>query len=401
MEAISPFPALVCLLVALGVMHFLAEKSDALVTLGRIDSLDGLRGYASFLVFMHHACVWYYYMRSGMWVVPSSNLYTHFGQSSVAIFFMTTGHLFFKKVVNNQTRPIDWGRLYVSRLLRLTPVYLFMLILVLAIVWRMSNGEIHESKWKLASELVHWFAFTILGGPDINNVEHTYVVVAGVTWSLAYEWLFYLSLPAIALLAGVVPPALYLVLGAVSILWLATLAPELYHLAAFLCGMLSSLIIRSRWLRGIAASKICSLMVIACFAITVAAFPTAHDVIPLLLLAMAFTLIAAGNGVFGILTMPASKALGDLSYSLYLLHGIVLYVFFKLVIGLNDAKQLSATGHWLIILIMTLVLITLCTATYRAIERPAMNSTDSVVDWIRKKRRRSSPANSIVYQEDA
>jgi len=42
--------------------------------------------------------------------------------------------------------------------------------------------------------------FTIGGPNNINNVENTYLIDAGVTWSLPYECLFYLILPLIALL---------------------------------------------------------------------------------------------------------------------------------------------------------------------------------------------------------
>lgn len=31
----------------------------------RISSIDGLRGYLAFGVFMHHSCIWYFYLRTG------------------------------------------------------------------------------------------------------------------------------------------------------------------------------------------------------------------------------------------------------------------------------------------------------------------------------------------------
>jgi peptidoglycan/LPS O-acetylase OafA/YrhL len=62
------------------------------------------------------------------------------------------------------------------------------------------------AKWKLnieVSELIKsifgWIFFTITGTPNINGLSPTWIVNAGVVWSLPYEWLFYFTLPLISL----------------------------------------------------------------------------------------------------------------------------------------------------------------------------------------------------------
>ena len=97
MDPTSAFPALLLLLMAI-------FSSMALVVLfgppkeqGRFLAIDGLRGYLAFFVFLHHAMIWFFYLKTNKWEVPPSNLYTHFGQAGVAFFFMITGFLFFLK----------------------------------------------------------------------------------------------------------------------------------------------------------------------------------------------------------------------------------------------------------------------------------------------------------------
>ena len=69
----------------------------------KYETVDGLRGYLSFFVFLHHACIYYYLFPSYNWKLPAQNLYIHFGQTSVALFFMITGFLFFDKLLSSKT----------------------------------------------------------------------------------------------------------------------------------------------------------------------------------------------------------------------------------------------------------------------------------------------------------
>ena len=115
--AVSPIHALVDIIIALTTGAFLLKCSGAPPSADRYVSIDGLRGYLAFFVFMDHSCVWYFFLHTGHWRVPPSSLYTNFGESSVALFFMITGFLFYGKILAGRERAIDWTRLYISTLL--------------------------------------------------------------------------------------------------------------------------------------------------------------------------------------------------------------------------------------------------------------------------------------------
>jgi peptidoglycan/LPS O-acetylase OafA/YrhL len=385
MNPVSPLPAIVALLLALATCFLLAKIFGSPADPKRLAAIDGLRGYLAFFVFLHHACIWHFYLQTGRWETPPSNLYTHFGQSSVAVFFMITGFLFFSKILEGRTMPIDWGRLYVSRFLRLVPLYLLAMLLLFMVAAILSGGVAREPISRLASELLAWLVFTIAGAPDINGIEHSFTIVAGVTWSLAYEWFFYFSLPLLALAVKLRPPAAFVALGFCGVAGLAMWGPEMIPLLSFLAGMAASILARSGWFRRFAAGMVSSLLVSVCLVAAVAFFHSANELAPLLLLSLAFALMAAGCGLFGILDHPLSRTLGELAYSMYLLHGIALFVIFKLVLGVQASKSLSPVQHWIVVAGITPILVVICFLAARHVEQPAMRNTTRVTGWLRAR----------------
>lgn len=385
MDPVSPLPAIASLLVALATSYLLVKKFGAPPGQGRFAPIDGLRGYLAFFVFLHHSCIWYFYLRTGLWEVPPSNLYTHFGQSSVALFFMITGFLFFSKLIDGRTKQIDWGKLFISRFLRLVPLYLFLMFLLLLIVAYLSNGILNEPTPKLIKGVTRWLGFTMLGAPDLNGIDRTRIIVAGVTWSLPYEWFFYFSLPLLALTVRVIPPTPYIVLGITCIIGLVIWHPQIQHLISFLGGITASFLVRSDLFRNFAVRRISSVIALGCVGIAVASFPSAYGIVPLFLLSTSFALIASGNSLFGVLVSPVSRTLGELAYSIYLLHGITLFTAFTFIVGVTESRTLSPIAHWTLVVGITPVLVFICSLTFRFIERPAMQSSTIFTAWLRSR----------------
>jgi peptidoglycan/LPS O-acetylase OafA/YrhL len=383
MDPASPLPAIAAVLIALASAFLLSARLNVNPQPGRYASIDGLRGYLAFFVFLHHACIWYFYLKTGRWEVPPSNLYTQLGQASVALFFMITGFLFFSKLIDGRTTKIDWPRLFISRFLRIAPLYLFVTLLLFIIVAYLSKFQLHESLLKISISAARWLSFTVSGNPNLNNIDNTFTIVAGVFWSLPYEWLFYFSLPLLAIGIGADAPRKFVILSACAVISILLIHPntQAIHLHAFLGGILAALLVRIETIRKLAKSNIAALMVIACLVASVEFYPSAYQSAPRFLLALVFIIIACGNTLFGILTNRTSRTLGEMAYSIYLLHGLVLFVSFNFVIGLTPARELSAETYWLGILIITPILLTLCAVSFKLIEQPAMRSTSAITAW--------------------
>lgn len=387
----SPLPALAALLLAFATAALLQRRFGAPEAPDRYASIDGLRGYLAFGVFLHHACIWYFYQHSGEWKLPPSRLYTHLGHSSVAVFFMITGFLFFSKLIEARQRPLDWLRLFVSRLLRLLPLYLAVMALLFAAVAVLSGGELHEPARTVTKQALRWLGFTMYGNPPINQVEATKIVVAGVTWSLPYEWFFYGLLPLLALTVGVRARWPYLLLGVISLLALLDWHALPVHLWAFAGGIAAAWAVRSPALCSFARSHVASILVLAAYATAVSLFPLATDYGVLVLLGIAFVLIACGNSLFGLLLHPASRLLGEMAYSLYLLHGLLLFGLFHFVLGADrPGAALDASVHWAWVLALAPCLVLVCHASFRFIEAPAMQATPALTAALRRRFQRST-----------
>jgi len=397
MTVTSPAFAIAAVILALATVLVIDRVSPGpQVPSRRYDALDGLRGYLAFFVVLHHSVIWYFFVRTGVWTVSPSRLYTHFGQSSVALFFMVTAFLFISKLIDGRTRPIDWRRLYVSRALRLVPLYLLAIALLWLLVLASSSFEIRGTAREAFADTLRWLSFTALGAPLLNRDVFTPLVTAGVTWSLPFEWRFYFALPLVALLLRARVPWTW-VIASTALTWWAftwTLAPVGRSVSiAFVAGALAAVLVRSESVCRIARTPPASIVCIV-MALAVARTPTAYGFLPIAALGIVFTIVAAGNSLFGVLDWRISRLLGEMSYSIYLLHGMVLFTAFK-GMGVAHAATLSVGGHWLVILVCVPIIVAFATATFRWIELPAMKSISrmnvSIERWL-TRRVTSAPA---------
>lgn len=148
----SPLLIAAALVLALGVAGALVRWQGAPASGGRNVSIDGLRGFLAFFVFLHHGSIWYVYVRQQEWVSPASNLYRHLGDTSVALFFMITAFLFTTKVLDSQSRPVDWARLYISRVMRLFPLYAVAVAILFVMVAVLTGWTIEVPLGELAKQ---------------------------------------------------------------------------------------------------------------------------------------------------------------------------------------------------------------------------------------------------------
>lgn len=287
---------------------------------------------------------------------------------------MITGFLFYNKLLTNKDTEINWTALYISRIWRLTPLYLLAMTFVGLIVGIQSNWSPREPIADLIRHAMTWVLFTFAGAPEINQLHHTFTIVAGVTWSLPYEWFFYLSLPFLGWASGTKPKSAKVLLTSALLLTvcLTYWQPDGRYLKAFLGGILTCYLARSdRW-RSFASSQTGTLTTVAAIAATVSLYSTAHKSVPLLLITLVFAIIASGNSLWGLLTHRASRSLGELAYSVYLLHGILLYVLINWGLGLKAAEALQPLQYWLFILATTPLLIAMAYLSNKWVERPGM-----------------------------
>jgi peptidoglycan/LPS O-acetylase OafA/YrhL len=339
--------------------------------------LDGLRGLLALGVVFHHYVHSYMFHAYGSWRPDESRVYTIAGHAGVQMFFMVTGFLFWHKMLAEQGR-INWRKLYIARVFRIVPLYWFVVLMMTCVIAIESAGTLRVSLGQLAGQVANWLF--LYGEPDVNGFIETSRIVGKVTWTLKYEWLFYLALPLQALL-------LRISFGNRWALWAAALAALalakmhlvlpgaavrsdfLFHFAA---GAGVAIANQSGQWRAWAGTSWAATAVVVAVAALITLFPTGYGAAQSLLLLVVFAPIALGNSLWGLLGLRPFKVLGEISYSIYLIHGIVLYVLFTWLfptfLGTETSHGMLAIG----LCGSTALVVLTSTITHLLVEKPGM-----------------------------
>lgn len=348
----------------------------------RYPEIDGLRGYLAFFVFLHHSYIWQVYLKTGNWEDPKSNLFNQFGETTVVFFFIITAFLFMNKLINNKTGEIDWSDYLKSRFFRLFPMYFFSVIIIFILVAYLTQFTIRVPFLDNLKSILSWLFFNVSKkNSNLNGLEDTFILNSGITWTLPYEWTFYFLLPLIALWFKI-KVNLKAVLGftLVAALIMIINKSSLRHFMPFIGGIIVALIMKTKKLEGILKQKKYTLLAIVLLVLSVYFFNGGRKPIQIVISSVVFLIIASGNNFFGVLSSAFSRKFGQITYSLYLLHGILLFIVFNFIIGFERAKSLTNLEFWLIIMALIFPLLLICQLTFKYIELPLMSFSKKKVN---------------------
>lgn len=345
----------------------LSQKNTEEHFVKRLGCVDGVRGYLALFVCIHHFVI-YYWDTSSWGQLPKSVIH-NMGQTGVAIFFMITGFLFFHRILIN--RDIDWRRFFISRIFRIYPLYVFSVLIMVFIAIQVKGYNFDAS---IISWLESLFKWTVFVGDEINGFNASSVNL-GVQWTLKYEWLFYLILPILSfaiissrlltwvfvflvIILAIYPMDLLLYTGFYMLFLVGGIAAYL-SLRGFNAG--SSELLNGYWV---------ALLGVSALLVQITSFHSAYGFIQTLLLAVFFIPLALGNDYFGLLKIKASVFLGKISYSIYLLHGVIFYIFYsQLFPRLLD--EIFPASFTIYLSISIFLVICISWATYSVIEAPS------------------------------
>jgi peptidoglycan/LPS O-acetylase OafA/YrhL len=350
-----------------------ANQSLGDPTPGKFKSLEGLRGLLASSVYAGHCVISFGYMQSGNWESPKYALYSWATKGAVAAFFMITGLLFWTTVLNVGC---DYRSHFKSRLKRIYPLYLFMALIVLIIIMIESKFKTKVPPLQMTKELILWFLPGFVGIGSINDTAILFIN-AGVIWTLQYEWGFYFLLPVISLFFRKntwLMVGIYISIFLVAYIFKATTVVTHMKVALpLLLGCISAYLIRNKfWETNRQTTKyqwIAMLLLGSSVVLYVPGYSTVNNV---LLLWPAFTLIAGGVNVFGLLSTRPMIYLGRISFGVYLLHGIFLYFLRSIFIDLNLAPHERDVFFVYAVVPLSLLVTWICSVVHIRIELPFM-----------------------------
>ena len=336
------------------------REQDGQPAPGRAQMIDGLRGWLALGVFFTHVALMYAYNAGGAWDAPASAFYRLTGEIAVSLFFMITGFLFWTRALRGGDR-FDTAALYRSRLRRIVPMYLVSVAIMLIVVAVISGFRLNTGPAELARQLRAWLSFGFMRGDEINGVRDAHNINA-VYWTLAYEWSFYVALPLLAVIARRIGHA---ALFAVAFVYALAMPVTLNFIVGALVAILVERRLLGPWLRD---WKLAPLPVAALIAVLF--FPSAYALVPVLLMSVFFVFVVGGNSLFGLLASAPARVLGTISYSLYLVHCIVVYTVVRAVNARVPIATLQLHEYLLVALLAAVLAIVLSAVTYRYVEYP-------------------------------
>ena len=304
------------------------------------------------------------------WSWPPSKFYEMCGTVPVSLFFMITGFLFWGKAVRSAGE-VSWQVLYLSRLKRLAPLYISTIPLLLVLVGSLTQWTSGDTLTNNAIAIGRWLTVGLLGRPPINGLSYSWMLHTA-TWTLQYEWVFYLCLPILAIFAA----SRLALLTVAGVVIFVLFKPEHVIILNFLAGGIAAHVVSNSYLKKIAVTNLAAILATLLLVIMPLTNSIQYGWLHTLILFPFFIIVAFGNNLYGLLSCRASIVLGTISYSIYLLHVPLLQVSTRLVniyVPINSLQDVSYSCLALGIGLST-VLISL--ATYRWIEFPFLASSD-------------------------
>jgi peptidoglycan/LPS O-acetylase OafA/YrhL len=350
----------------------------------RIGCIDGLRGYLALSVMIHHFIIAMLVERTGVeWGPIHVTFLDNLGKVGVALFFNITGFVFYPRILVG-FRATSWISVAINRIFRIVPLVAVSVVMVTIIILVCFGGRI-DFGYLIG-------AATWISGKEVDLLSHpiSLRINAGVLWSIRLEWLFYLivlpgSAVAIDILRSHRLPTWIVPLGLLMLTFVFRLAgfhfghASIRFVSLFAVGMLAFEVQSRPGIRSLLANRINAIPAIAALVIGMAFAPTPYGVIALPLYAFFFACVACGNSLGGFLQTKGALVLGECSFGIYLLHGIVIFGLFETFRSAFAARPIDDFPA--ILPLIAILVVALTGATYLAIERPAMAKGKLLARW--------------------
>jgi len=333
---------------------------DGKFDIGRYSNMDGLRYVLASLVVFHHADYYLNYIIDGKWTTNSTFI-LYIGKIGVSLFFSITAFLFWGKIKKDEN--VDWINLYKDRLFRIAPLAIVSSLLAIIVILSISGFPSNNSL--TFGSIVKWLDAGIFNEkPDINGFKRSTVAIAGVTWTLRWEWGFYFCLPILFFFKrkGMEFAIAFMF---VCLYFMPAFTNASYWIfSGFACGILAKELSE----RISITIKTANYLLIGALLALCILKPDINSVkLPPLTLLIMFA-ISKGADLFGLLRLKGFVRLGECSYSIYLMQGIILFPsFIALKTNLHKGNDFQTM---LIITVLFCCLSLLSMMTFLFVEKP-------------------------------
>jgi exopolysaccharide production protein ExoZ len=340
-------------------------------------SMEGLRGFAVFLVFLVH-----YTTLIDPWTAKQPALHAFaddihtIGNAGVDLFFVLSGYLIYGSLM---ARPQPFLRYMRRRVERIYPTFSFVFVVYVLLALALpATNKIPVPATAAAIYLLENFLLL----PGLFPIEP----LITVAWSLSYEVLFYLTIPLLILVLGLrersagwrvsLFAAFALAIALACSFWGGPL-----RLVMFISGILLHEAIRRKRLSLPPGWVVVTALAGALLFQTMSLHGPGAYALKILALFVAFFLVClscfgAPTGLVPrVFSWRPLRWLGNMSYSYYLIHGLALKTAFVLVVILWPPSSTSSSVFWLLLPVTFALTLVPAGLLFLTIERPLSLST--------------------------
>lgn len=286
----------------------------------RSKHLDGLRGVLACAVVAHHAYYNFTWREGGAWGANGSMLITNLGAVSVSLFFLMSAYWHILKI--RHSPEINWGDFYLARAKRIYPLYLvvFVLVAMITAFFRPINADNWFGFIKFSIE---WLLFQNTHFEGFQS----HLVIAGVQWTLVYEWCVYAMMPLMHMIYHRKMCFQPIAWVALCVAWWIFSHSVVQYYWLFVLALPAVVCVKPIQ----AALKLFPYVFhggMALLTVYIFAYTAAYSWEQRILLAVWFMFVAQGYDFGRLLNVYGLRKIGDISYGIYLIHGLVLFMWF-------------------------------------------------------------------------
>jgi exopolysaccharide production protein ExoZ len=334
----------------------------------RLTAMEGLRGVAVFLVFLQHYC------RQSLEIGQISGgtllfaeVFRNFGNRGVELFFVLSGYLIYGIVLKKKPKFLPF---MARRAQRLYPAFGVALAIGIALdllrpVHKIPYGVVDATTYILAN-----IAFL----PGLFPIEPLFAV----NWSLSYEWWFYAFIAGLFSLFHLGNVKQRKRVALVALLGLTLVALSIAHVPGTptrgLCFLAGMLLVEARVADARPIRPLIAVGGIAAIFVVFAVFPLSEWGAAVLLAAGYFALCSASihsrNVLSRMLSADWLRALGNISYSFYLVHGFVTVACVRLLARALASLDRPNIVFWATIGPVFILAFCVGAALFLAVEKP-------------------------------
>ncbi|SHE23223.1 Exopolysaccharide production protein ExoZ [methanotrophic endosymbiont of Bathymodiolus puteoserpentis (Logatchev)] len=314
-----------------------------------IRPMEGIRGFAVFLVFLVH-----YMTLIQPWLLENSMtfqvvLYTHsIGNIGVDLFFVLSGYLIYGMLIQKH-RPFK--NYLLRRVQRIYPTFTVVFVIYLVLSFFFVSESKIPSGWDRGLIFVLQNYLLMPGLFDVN-------AIITVAWSLSYEFFYYLLMPVLITVLSMRSweakyRIVFFLCASLFFFTYFSLYGGPIRLLMFVSGILLYETIENKFIQGMPPLGLPALLIAILSVVLLKTFDSngwwGYVLLYMLFYVFCLECFLSSGFTSRLFSVSPLRWLGNMSYSYYLLHGLVLKFIFMVLGYLYPAQQSETMMLWILL----------------------------------------------------